>query len=55
MSLERVPEDREPSAKLAAENAENTKSINAPARSRLLPSVKRVYIYARVCARTTCT
>lgn len=54
VSLGRVPEDREPSAKLAAENTENTEGISAPAR-RPAATECATRIYARVCARTTCT
>lgn len=56
MSLERVPEDREPSAKLAAENTENTEGISAPARRPAAAECEtRVHTHGSVCALNRCT
>lgn len=49
MSFERVPEDREPSAKLTAENTENTEGISAPARRPAATGACDVYM--RECMR----
>jgi len=50
VSLGRVPEDREPSTKLAAENTENTEGISAPAR-RPAATECATRMYALVCVR----